>query len=109
MIAQALAKTFAASSDHLLVTPDHRDYDRLRRVWNGLADRHPAAIVRSTGVADVQSTVRLGAERGALLAVRGGGHSIPGLSTCDDGIVLDLSAMNRVTVDPSARIAEVEG
>ena len=109
MIAQALAKTFAANSSDLVVTPGRRDYDKLRQVWNGLADRRPAAIVRATGVADVQHTVSAAAESGALLAVRCGGHSIPGLSTCEGGIVLDLSALNRVTVDPVARIAEVEG
>lgn len=108
MLAQTLETTFGNNSE-LIIKPGHPGYDKLRRVWNGLADRHPAAIVRAAGVADVQGTVRLAAESGSLLAVRCGGHSIPGLSTCEGGIVLDLSAMNRVTIDPVARIAEVEG
>lgn len=88
---------------------DHADYDRLRRVWNATADRQPAAIVRARSVGDVQKVVTAAAEHGVLLAVRGGGHSIPGLSTCDDGIVLDLSLMNSVQVDRRAARAEVQG
>jgi FAD/FMN-containing dehydrogenase len=87
----------------------HADYERLRRVWNGIADRRPAAIIQARDVADAVKVVRLAAKRESLLAVRCGGHSFPGLSTCDGGIVLDLSAMNQVTVDPLSRTAEVEG
>lgn len=106
MILNALS---AKLEDSSVVGPAHAGYEKLRRVWNGLADRRPAAIVRASSLSDVQHTVRVAAEHEALLAVRCGGHSIPGLSTCNGGIVLDLSAMNRVTVDPVARIAEVEG
>lgn len=88
---------------------DHVEYDRSRRIWNGLADRNPAAIVRARNVDDVIKTIRVAADHGVLLAVRCGGHSLPGLSTCDDGIVLDLSAMNSVTVDSAAPVAEVGG
>lgn len=87
----------------------HADYDRLRRVWNAVADRRPAAIVRARSVGDVTSVVRIAAEHAALLAVRCGGHSLPGLSTCDDGVVLDLSLMNETTVDPIAHTVEVAG
>jgi FAD/FMN-containing dehydrogenase len=69
----------------------HADYGRLRRVWNGMVDRSPAAIVRATSANDVAKVVQIAAERDMLLAVRCGGHSFPGLSTCDGGIVLDLS------------------
>ena len=74
-----------------ILDPSHAEYDQRRRVWNGLADRRPAAIMRATVVSDVVKTVRVAARNGALLAIRGGGHSLPGLSTCDGGIVLDLS------------------
>jgi FAD/FMN-containing dehydrogenase len=105
-----LARDLAnANFDGLLIGSSHPKYDRLRRVNNGLIDRRPAAIVRATSKLDVQKVVRIAAEREVLLAVRCGGHSFPGLSTCDGGIVLDLSLMNEVMVDPEARTAEVGG
>lgn len=85
------------------------DYDRARRVWNGVWDRRPIGIVRARSVSDVQKVVKLASDTGTLLAVRGGGHSIPGLSTCDGGIVLDLGQMNAITVDPANRLARVGG
>lgn len=98
-----------AQIDGAIVDRDHAEYDRLRRVWNAMADRRPAVIVRARSVADVEKVVAAAAGHGALLAVRGGGHSLPGLSTCDGGIVLDLSAMNAVSVDRSASRAEALG
>jgi FAD/FMN-containing dehydrogenase len=92
-----------------IIDAAHAEYDQKRRVWNATADRHPAVIVRASGVADVEQVVATAAEHGSLLAVRGGGHSIPGLSTCDDGIVLDLSHMNAVQVDRSSLRATVLG
>jgi FAD/FMN-containing dehydrogenase len=89
--------------------PDDPGYDGARRVWNGCADRRPAAIVRAAGPEDVRRVVAIAADAGALLAVRGGGHSIPGLSTCDGGIVLDLGGMARVSVSQEARRASVGG
>src|SRR5215213_5328747 len=74
-----------------VVTPDHPDYDERRRIWNGLFDRRPSLIVGARNTEDVQRAVGLATESGAALAVRGGGHSFPGHSTCDGGIVLDLS------------------
>jgi len=85
------------------------DYERARRVWNAMADRRPAAIVRARSVDDVTATIRVAHEAGSLLAVRCGGHSFPGFSTCDDGIVLDLSSMSGITVDPLSGTAEVGG
>ncbi|HMB78238.1 MAG TPA: FAD-binding oxidoreductase [Kiloniellaceae bacterium] len=98
-----------ANLDGQVIDQDHSEYEKRRRVWNATADRRPAVIVRASSVADIQRTVQVAAEHGALLAVRGGGHSIPGLSTCDDGIVLDLSLMNAVTVDNAAQRAMVMG
>src|SRR5688572_2260518 len=106
----ALGRDLAnADFDGELVDGGHVLYERLRRVNNGLIDRRPAAIVRATSKRDVQKVVRIAAEREALLAVRCGGHSFPGLSTCDGGIVLDLSLMKEVTAYPEARTVEVAG
>lgn len=84
-------------------------YDRARRVWNGMNDKHPGVIIRASTVDDVVATVRRAAETGTSLAVRGGGHSLPGFSTVDDGIVLDLGGIRRVEVDPDRRVALVGG
>lgn len=105
-----LARDLAhAQFDGTLITSSDALYERLRRVNNGLIDRRPAGIVRATSKRDVQAVVRIAAEREALLAVRCGGHSFPGHSTCDGGIVLDLSLMKEVLVDPGAQVAEVGG
>ncbi len=92
-----------------IIDPTHSEYERSRHVWNAMADRRPAVIVQASTVADVQNTVATAAHHDALLAVRGGGHSIPGLSTCDTGIVLDLSRMNLVVIDQSSGRAEALG
>jgi FAD/FMN-containing dehydrogenase len=104
----ALGDLARAQLDGALVDSSHAQYDRLRRVNNALVDRHPVAVVRAMSVRDVQKVVRIAARHTVLLAVRCGGHSFPGLSTCD-GIVLDLSLMKGVTVDPQARTADVSG
>lgn len=88
-----------------LVTADSPAYDQARRVWNGAIDRYPALIARCTGTADVLAVLRHAREQDLPIAVRGGGHSIAGLSTCDGGIVVDLGPMKGVRVDPVARKA----
>jgi hypothetical protein len=98
-------ETFAGE----IVLPDDAGYDDARAVWNGMADRRPALVVRPTDVDDVVSSVRFAREEGFLVAVRCGGHSIPGLSTCDDGIVIDLSRIRSVEVDPERRTARISG
>jgi FAD/FMN-containing dehydrogenase len=100
---------FRASFGGDVVVPGDAGYDAARVVWNGMIDRRPAIVVRPTGVPDVVSAVRFARERHLVVAVRGGGHSIPGLSTCDDGIVIDLSAMRGAEVDPAARVARTNG
>ena len=92
-----------------IVLPDDPAYDQARAVWNGMADRRPALVVRPTGVDDVVSALRFAREDDLLIAVRCGGHSIPGLSTCDDGIVIDLSRMRGAEVDPERRTALLGG
>jgi len=84
-------------------------YDDARKVYNGMIDRRPALIARCVDVADVISAVNFARERGLPLAVRGGGHNGPGLGVCDDGLVIDLSRMKGVRVDPTARTVRVEG
>ena len=92
-----------------IVTPGDPDYDAARVVWNGMIDRRPALVVRPTSTEDVVAAVRLAREQSLLVAVRGGGHSIPGHSTCDSGIVIDMQRLRGAEVDPSARTARVRG
>jgi FAD binding domain-containing protein/berberine-like enzyme len=91
------------------VLPGDPGYDSARAVWNGTVDRRPAVVLRPNDAQEVGSAVRLAREQDLLIAVRSGGHSIPGLSTCDDGVVIDLSRMRGVRVDPEARTASVNG
>jgi len=92
-----------------VVTPGDPDYEESRRVWNGMVDCHPALIVRCDSTDDVVAAVNFGRDHDLLVSVRGGSHSTPGYSTCDDGIVIDLRPMNRVDVDPDARTARAQG
>jgi FAD/FMN-containing dehydrogenase len=92
-----------------VIGPDHHDYDDARAVWNGVVDRRPRLIARCTGTADVAATVRFARDRGLEIAVRGGGHNVAGTAMCDDGIVVDLTAMRAVSVDPVERTALVAG
>ena len=92
-----------------IVLPEDPGYEQARAVWNGMADRRPALVVRPTGVDDVVSALRFARAGELQIAVRCGGHSIPGLSTCDDGIVIDLSRMRGAQVDPERRRARIAG
>jgi FAD/FMN-containing dehydrogenase len=92
-----------------LLLPADPDYDSARRIWNGAIDRRPACIARCTGVADVVAAVRFARERDLEIALRGGGHNVAGTAVCDEGIVIDLSAMRAVSVDPAGRTAWVQG
>jgi FAD/FMN-containing dehydrogenase len=92
-----------------VLRPGDADYDSVRRIWNGMFDRRPALIARCTGVADVIASVNFGRDHNLSLAVRGGGHSMPGQSVCDDGLVIDLSLMNGVWVDPTNRTVRAQG
>jgi FAD/FMN-containing dehydrogenase len=84
-------------------------YDAARRVWNAMIDRRPEVIARCTCAADVASSLRVAAELGLPVAVRGGGHNVAGHGVCDDGLVVDLSPMRAVTVDPRTRRARAQG
>jgi FAD/FMN-containing dehydrogenase len=92
-----------------LIRPEDAGYDEARAIWNGAHDKHPAMIVRCAGVADVMRAVEFARSEDLVVAVRGGSHSIPGFSTVDGGMVIDLSAMRSVHVDPVSRTATAEG
>src|SRR3954454_24295126 len=83
-----------------VIRPGDNEYDEARTVWNGSHDKHPALIIRAAGTADVITAVEFVCSQDLVLAVRGGAHSIAGFSTVDDGVVIDLSGMRAVTVDP---------
>jgi FAD/FMN-containing dehydrogenase len=92
-----------------LITAGDADYDTARAVWNGVIDRRPRLIARCIGTADVVAAVRFARNHDLEIAIRGGGHNVAGTAVCDDGIVMDLSAMRAVRVDPAARRAWVQG
>jgi FAD/FMN-containing dehydrogenase len=92
-----------------LLRPHEEGYDEARRVWNGAIDRRPALIARCAGADDVVEAVRFARERDLLIAVRGGGHAVAGHAVCDDGVMIDLSMMKAVRVDPGARTARAAG
>ena len=102
-IGNATLTEFVAGLRGTAVLPGDTDYDHARSIWNGAHDRRPAVIVRCAGVADVIRTVNLARSEGLPLAVRGGGHSIPGFSTVDGGVLLDLSRMTGIEIRPDNR------
>jgi FAD/FMN-containing dehydrogenase len=91
-----------------LLLPTSAGYETARRIWNGMIDRYPACIARCTGVADVVAAVRFARERDLLVAVRSGGHGVAGHAVCDGGLVIDLSLMKGIRVDPRARTARAQ-
>jgi FAD/FMN-containing dehydrogenase len=100
---------FAKSLHGRLVLPGAEGYDEARKVWNGLIDRRPAMIAQCADEGDVAAAVNFAREHTLLVAVRGGGHNVAGFGTCDGGIVIDLSEMKGITVDPKARTARAQG
>jgi len=105
----AAVRDLRASLKGTLLVPGDEGYEAARRVWNGMIDKHPAMIARCADTADVVHAVTFARERELLLAVRGGGHSFPGYSTCDGGLVIDLSPMRAVVVRTDERTARVDG
>jgi hypothetical protein len=92
-----------------LLLSDHADYDKTRAIWNGIHDKRPALIAQCRSTEDVRHAVTFASERNLLVAVRGGGHSWPGKSVCDRGLMIDLSPMNAVRVEPGRRRAFADG
>ena len=107
-VSEAVTALRPAFAGRLLATGD-RDYDEARRVQNGMVDKRPALIAQCRGTADVTDAVRLAEKLGLDIAVRGGGHNVSGRAVCDDGLMIDLSLMKSVHVDPARRTARVEG
>src|SRR5918992_2463325 len=91
-----------------LILANEPGYDDARSIWNAMIDRRPALIARCLGVADVVTCVNFARERGLTLSIKGGGHNISGLAVCDGGLMLDLSLMRGVWVDPAARVARAQ-
>src|SRR5262245_59190029 len=105
-------KTLGAFREQILgqaLVPGDPGYDTARRIQNGLIDRRPAVIARCSGTADVQAAVRFARERGLEIAIRGGGHNVAGNAVCEGGLMIDLSPMRAVHVDPRGRRARVQG
>jgi FAD/FMN-containing dehydrogenase len=92
-----------------LLQPQDEGYEQTRRIWNGAIDKRPALIARCTGAADVQAAVRFGREQDLLVSVRGGGHQVAGHAVADEGLMIDLSLMRAVSVDPETKRARAAG
>ena len=99
---------FRASLRGQLLMPGANGYESARKVWNGAFDRKPALIARCAGAADVTRAVSFARTHELLAAVRSGGHSLSGQSACDGGLMIDLSPMGSIRIDPLARTARVE-
>ena len=109
ILEEKAVEDFTASLRGSLLRPGDGEYDEARKVWNGMIDRRPALIARCAGVADVIAAVRFARTHGIMLSVRGGGHNITGNAVCEGGLMIDLSRMKSVRVDPVGRIARAEG
>ena len=105
---EGLLESYTATFRGKLLERDDPGYDEARKVYNGMIDKHPERIARCADVADVMASVRFARETGMLAAVRGGGHNAGGLGVCDDGIVIDLSPMKGIHVNPKERTVRVE-
>ncbi|MGD2075436.1 MAG: FAD-binding oxidoreductase, partial [Gammaproteobacteria bacterium] len=92
-----------------VLSPEEDGYESARLVWNGMVDKRPSLIVQCAGTADVMAAVNFAQEHGLLTSIRGGGHNVAGSALLDGGLVIDLSEMRSVHVDPERRLARVEG
>ncbi len=107
-ISSATLATLRGALRGSVALPGEAGYDAARQVWNAMIDRRPALAVRCLGAADVMQAVKFARDEGLLLSVRGGGHNIAGNAVCEGGLLIDLSLMKSVQIDPQARIARVE-
>ncbi len=104
----ALIETFKTNFSGPVIQPGDAAYDTARRIWNASIDKYPGLIARCTGVSDVIQAVTFARANDLLVAVRGGGHNVGGRALCDDGIVIDLSPMKGIFVDPQQRTVRVQ-
>jgi FAD binding domain/Berberine and berberine like len=108
-VSDAAVAKLRASFHGELIGPDDAAYHLARRIWNGAIDKRPGLVARASGAADVIDTVRFARDEGVLVSIRGGGHNVGGRALCDDGLVIDLSRMRAVHVDPKRRVVRVQG
>ncbi len=108
-LTKAEVKEFAEALEGEVMLADHTQYDSVRKLWNGMHDKRPALIAQCQSAGDAATAVTFAREHGLLVAVRGGGHSWPGKSSCDDGLMIDLSPMKSVRIDESRRRAYAGG
>ncbi len=108
-IASGIIEAFSGSIAGRTIRPDDPGYDGARRIWNASVHKHPGLIVRCAGTADVVQAVKFARANNLLVAIRGGGHNVAGRALCDEGVVIDLSGMRAIFVDPAKRTARVQG
>ena len=109
VIALPALQAFKAVFKGPVLTTSDADYEATRQIWNAMIERRPALVARCTGTADVMQAVRFARQHGLLCSVRGGGHNIAGLALCEGGLLIDLSLMRAVWVDPVQRTAHAQG
>ncbi len=107
MQVKSTTEQFELSLRGKLIQPEDPDYDRSRKVWNGMIDRRPEMIVQCQGASDVVKAVNFARENDLLVSVKGGGHNVAGKAVCDNGMMIDLSLMNAIWVEPEKQIAHV--
>src|ERR687891_2615819 len=105
---ETVVESFQARVRGALLRPGEAGYDEARTIHNAMIDRRPALIARCTGAADVMAAIRLAREHDVLVSVRGGGHGMPGYAVCEGGLMLDLSGMTSVHVDPDRRTVRAD-
>src|SRR5215208_1568453 len=108
-LGEAVVERFESRLRGQLLRPGDAGYEEARLIWNGVIDKRPALIARCAGVGDVIDSVNFARENDLLMAVRGGGHNVAGNAVCDGGLVIDLSPMKRIQVDPERRTVRAEG
>lgn len=106
---ETAVESFADQLHGKVLRPGNEGYDEARTIWNAMIDKEPAVIARCSGAADVIAAVNFARDLNLQLAVKGGGHNVAGDAVCDDGLVIDLSPMNAVRVDPDTQTARVQG
>ena len=107
-LSRAVVEDFRFAFRGAVLRPTDPDFDEARRIWNAMIDRRPALIARCTGTTDVVNAVRLACEHELLVSIRGGGHNISGLAVCEGGLMLDLSGMKEVAVEPARNVARAQ-
>ena len=108
-VSDEVIDAFSGAVAGKVIGPADPEYDSARRIWNASIDKHPGLIVRCAGAADVVQTVKFGRANDLLVSIRGGGHNVAGRALSDDGLVIDLSSMRAVFVDPAKGTARVQG